>query len=66
MEPQKTQNSQCNLEKKNKAGCTTLSSFKLYYNAEAELCLGVSCGGTGQQWTAAGARALGAVDLGTA
>ena len=63
MEPQKTQNSQCNLEKKNKAGCTTLSSFKLYYNAEAELCLGVSCGGTGQQWTAAGETALGAADL---
>ena len=29
-----------------------------------ELCLSVSCGGTGQQWTAAGAGALGAVDLG--
>ena len=31
---------------------------------EPELCLGVSCGGTHQQWTAAGAGALGAVDLG--
>ena len=31
-----------------------------------ELCLSVSCGGTGQQWTAAGAGALGAVDLGMA
>ena len=30
----------------------------------AELCLGISCGGTGQQWTATGARALGAADLG--
>ena len=66
MEPQKTQNSQCNLEKENKAGCTTLSSFKLYYSAEAELCLGVSCGDTGQQWTAVGAGTLGAVDLGKA
>ena len=26
----------------------------------------ISCGGTGQQWTAAGAGALGAVDLGMA
>ena len=63
MEPQKTQNSQCTLEKENKAGYTTLPSFKLYCNAETELCLGVSCRGTGQQWTAASARALGAVDL---
>ena len=31
---------------------------------EPELCLSISCGGTGQQWTAAGAGALGAVDLG--
>ena len=31
---------------------------------ETELCLNVSCRGTGQQWTAAGAGALGAVDLG--
>ena len=31
-----------------------------------ELCVSVSCGGAGQQWTAAGAEALGAVDLGTA
>ena len=31
---------------------------------ETELCLSVSCGGTGQQWTDAGAVALGAVDLG--
>ena len=30
---------------------------------EPELCLSVSCEGTGQQWTAAGAGALGAVDL---
>ena len=30
---------------------------------ETELCLSVSCGGTGQQWAAAEARALGAVDL---
>ena len=33
---------------------------------ELELFLSVSCGGTGQQWTAAGARALGAADLGMA
>ena len=33
---------------------------------ETELCLSVSCGGTGQQWTAAGAEALGAADLGMA
>ena len=33
---------------------------------EIELCLSVSCGGTGQQWTAAGAGALGAADLGMA
>ena len=33
---------------------------------ETELCLSVSCRGTGQQWTAAGAGALGAVDLGMA
>ena len=30
---------------------------------ETELCLSISCGGTGQQWTAAGAGALGAADL---
>ena len=30
---------------------------------EPELCLGVSCGGTGQQWPAAGSGALGAADL---
>ena len=33
---------------------------------KTELCLSVSCGSTGQQWTAAGAGALGAVDLGMA
>ena len=33
---------------------------------EPELCLSVSCGGMGQQWTAAGAGALGAADLGMA
>ena len=33
---------------------------------ETELCLSVSCGGTGQQWTATGAGALGAADLGMA
>ena len=33
---------------------------------ETELCLSVSCGGTGQQWTAAEAGALGAADLGMA
>ena len=30
---------------------------------DTELCLNVSCGGTGQQWTATGAGALGAADL---
>ena len=33
---------------------------------ETELCLSVSCGGASQQWTAAGAGALGAADLGMA
>ena len=33
---------------------------------EPELCLSVSCGGTGHQQTAAEAGALGAVDLGMA
>ena len=33
---------------------------------ETELCLSVSCGGMGQQWTAAGAGALGAADSATA
>ena len=33
---------------------------------ETELCLSISFGGTGQQWTAAGAVALGAADLGMA
>ena len=33
---------------------------------ETELCLNVSCGHMGQQWTAAGVGALGAVDLGMA
>ena len=31
---------------------------------DPELCLSVSCGGTGQQWTATGKRALGAAELG--
>ena len=30
---------------------------------DLELCLSVSCGGTGQQWTAAGSGALGTADL---
>ena len=33
---------------------------------EPELCLSISCEGIGQQWPAAGARALGAADLGMA
>ena len=33
---------------------------------ETELCLSISCGSMGQQWTAAGAGALGAADLGVA
>ena len=31
---------------------------------EPELCLRVSCGGTGQQWPATGAGALGTAELG--
>ena len=30
---------------------------------ETELCVSISCGGTGQQWTAAGAVVLGVADL---
>ena len=33
---------------------------------EPELCMSVSCGGTGQQWTASGAGALGAAGQGIA
>ena len=33
---------------------------------ETEQCLSVSCGGIGQQWIAAGARALGAAEMGMA
>ena len=33
---------------------------------EPELCLNISCGGTGQQWPAAGAGPLGAPDSGMA
>ena len=33
---------------------------------ETELCLSVSCGGMGQQWTATRAGALGAADFGMA
>ena len=33
---------------------------------ERDMCVSVSCGGVGQQWPAAGAGALGAVDLGMA
>ena len=33
---------------------------------ETELCSNVSCVGTGQQWTATGAGALGAMELGMA
>ena len=32
--------------------------------SETELCLSVSCGGAGQQWSAVGTGALGAADLG--
>ena len=31
-----------------------------------ELCLSISCGGMGQQWTVAGTGALGAADMGMA
>ena len=37
-----------------------------HQDPETELCLSVSYGGMGQQWTAAGTGALGAVDLGMA
>ena len=37
-----------------------------FTETEPELCLSVSCGGTGQQWPASGAGALGAADLGIA
>ena len=43
-------------------GITCLSNL----GSGTELCLSVSCGGAGQQWTAAGAEALGAADLGMA
>ena len=33
---------------------------------ETQLCLSISCGGTGQQWTATGTGALGTADLGMA
>ena len=33
---------------------------------ETEQCLGISCGGTGQQWTATGTEALAAAELGMA
>ena len=36
------------------------------YETETELCLSISCGGTCQQWTVAGAWPLGAEDLGMA
>ena len=32
---------------------------------ETELCLSISCGGTGQRWTATGTVALGAANTGT-
>ena len=38
----------------------------IHFEFISELCLSVSCGGMGQQWTAAGAGALGVVDLGMA
>ena len=40
-----------------------LSDFQLLF---PELCLSVTCRGMGQQWTAAGAGALDAADLGMA
>ena len=51
----------------------TLGQFKQTFFApgprdptetEPELCFSLSCGGTGEQWAAAGAGALGAADLG--
>ena len=39
---------------------------KYLTETEPELCLSVSCRGTGQQWTAPGTGSLGAADLGMA
>ena len=52
-----TQRAQTNL------GCTRTQRPT---ETETELCLSVSCGGTGQQWTATGAGALGVADSGMA
>ena len=43
-----------------------LTKYRDHTETETELCLGVSWGGTGQQWAAAGTGALGAADLGMA
>ena len=52
------------MEGSNKTLCATGDSAE----TEPDLfeCLSVSCGGTGQQWPATGAGALGAADLGMA
>ena len=41
-------------------------SCEVTAETESELCLSISCGGMGQQWTVAGAGALGAAHLGMA
>ena len=49
-----------------KGNCETLELILEHTETEPEPCLSVSCRGTGHQWTAAGAGALGAADLGMA
>ena len=43
-----------------------IKQINIVLKPETELCLSVSCRGTGQQWTASGTGALSAEDLGLA
>ena len=43
-----------------------IKQINIILKPETELCLSISCGGMGQQWTAAGTGALGEADLGMA